>query len=175
MRASDPPVQYLAGTPKGRLTRYEADLLEQPWQKVREGVKVKLHAQDGEMFVYARSRDRVAKEPAMRLRQLRGLLRRLRELSEMALPARELLLKLGEARERYRTAWRLMLAKQMLDVHFPATNGRTLILSRYTQPEADQKIFLEKLNLHLPEQPPPHLSATHQLLTSNQHPVVKTF
>ncbi len=96
MRASDPPVQYLAGTPKGRLTRYEADLLEQPWQKVREGVKVKLHAQDGEMSVYARSRDRVAKEPAMRLRQLRGLLRRLRELSEMALPARELLLKLGE-------------------------------------------------------------------------------
>ena len=62
---------------------------------------------------------------------------------------------------------------QMLDVHFPTTDGRTLILSRYTQPEADQKILLEKL--HLPEQPPPHLSATQQLLTSNHHPVVKTF
>lgn len=49
MRASDPPVQYLVGTPRGRLARYEADLLEQPWQKVREGVEVKLHAQEDEM------------------------------------------------------------------------------------------------------------------------------
>jgi hypothetical protein len=75
---------------------------------VREDVEVKLHAEDGEMYVYARSGDRVAKERAMRLRQLRGLLRRLQELSAMTLPARELLLKLGEARERYRTAWRLL-------------------------------------------------------------------
>lgn len=298
MRASDPPVQYLVGTPKARLTRYEADLLGQPWQKVREGLEVKLHAEDDEMYVYARSQDRVAKERAMRLRQLRGLLRRLKELSAMSLPARELLLKLGEARERYRAAWRLMdfempepttakerkaparfnyrlnrtklrtarrregryllranmpeakpadlwnfyiqlteveaafktlkddldlrpiyhqldsriqahifisflayclhvtlrarlrphapgltsravldkfAAMQMLDVHFPTTDGRTLILSRYTQPEADQKILLQKLNLQLPEQPPPRLSAAHQLLPSNQHPVVKTF
>ena len=31
MRASDPPVQYLVGTPKGRLTRLEQALLEKPW------------------------------------------------------------------------------------------------------------------------------------------------
>jgi hypothetical protein len=32
---------------------------------------------------------------------------------------------------------------QMLDVHFPTTDGRTLILSRYTYPEADHKLLLE--------------------------------
>ena len=236
-----------------------------------------------------RQQARLAKERAMRLRQLRGLLRRLKELSAMTLPARELLLKLGEARERYRTAWRLMdfqlpeqataqerkaparfsyridctklrmarrregryllranmpeakpsdlwnffiqlteveaafktlkddldlrpiyhqldsrieahifisflayclhvtlrarlrphapgltsravldkfAAMQMLDVQFPTIDGRTLILSRYTQPETDQKILLEKLKLQLPDQPPPRISADHQLLPS---------
>jgi hypothetical protein len=108
MRASDPPVHYLVGTPKARLACYETQLLEQPWQEVREGVEVKLHVEDGEMYVYARSRDRVAKERAMRKRQLRALLKRLGELSGMALPAGKLLLKLGEAREKYRAAWRLM-------------------------------------------------------------------
>jgi hypothetical protein len=33
------------------------------------------------------------------------------------------------------------------DVHFPTTDGRTLILSRYTHPEPDPKILLEQLNL----------------------------
>ncbi len=50
-------------------------------------------------------------------------------------------------------------AMQMLDVHFPTTDGRTLILSRYTQPEADQKILLEKLRLQLPDQPPPRITS----------------
>ena len=59
-------------------------------------------------------------------------------------------------------------AIQMLDVHFPTTDGRTLILSRYTQPEADQKILLEKLNLQLPDQPPPRISAARQLLPPNE-------
>ena len=42
MRTSDPPVQYLVGTPKGRLNRLEKQLLDKPWQKAREGVEVKL-------------------------------------------------------------------------------------------------------------------------------------
>ena len=50
-------------------------------------------------------------------------------------------------------------AMQMIDVHIPTTDGRELILSRYTQPEADQKILLEKLKLNLPEQPPPKITA----------------
>jgi hypothetical protein len=43
-------------------------------------------------------------------------------------------------------------------------DGRTLILSRYTQPENDQKILLEKLNLQLPDQPPPRITSTNRLL-----------
>ena len=287
MRQSDPPVCYLVGTPKARLNRYEADLLQEPWHNVREGIDVKLHSEDGELYVYARSRDRVAKERAMRLRQLRGLAGRLKDLESQKLCARELLLKLGEARERYRQAWRLFdfvlpeatsskataasalfsfrlnrkklrqarrregryllrsnlcgrdpaelwtfylrlteieaafkslkddldlrpiyhklesrieahifisflayclhvtlrarlrphapgltsravldkfAALQMLDVHFPTTDGRTLILSRYTQPEADLQILLQKLRLQLPEQPPPRLTSSALLL-----------
>ena len=38
MRASDPPVQYLVGTPKGRLNRLEKHLIDKPWRKAREGV-----------------------------------------------------------------------------------------------------------------------------------------
>ena len=68
MRASDPPVQYLVGTPKGRLGKLEAELLALDWQKAREGVEVKLLPRTGELYVLARSRDRVAKERAMRRR-----------------------------------------------------------------------------------------------------------
>jgi hypothetical protein len=69
MRAADPPVHYLVGTPKGRLTRLEKHLVARPWQQARPGVQVKLLAQDGELYVLAQSRDRVAKERAMRRRQ----------------------------------------------------------------------------------------------------------
>jgi nucleoside-diphosphate-sugar epimerase len=42
MRQADPPVRYLVGTPKGRLTRLERDLSAKPWQEARPGVQVKL-------------------------------------------------------------------------------------------------------------------------------------
>ena len=48
---------------------------------------------------------------------------------------------------------------QMLDVHVPTTDDRELILTRYTQPEPDQQMLLEKLKLQLPEQPPPRITA----------------
>ena len=48
---------------------------------------------------------------------------------------------------------------QMLDVHFPTTDGRTLILSRYTHPEPDHELLLAQLNLTLPDQPPPRISS----------------
>ncbi len=54
-------------------------------------------------------------------------------------------------------------AIQMLDVHFPTTDGRTLILSRYTEPEADQKIMLARLGLNLPAQPPPRITSAGKL------------
>src|SRR6202011_2456510 len=51
-----------------------------------------------------------------------------------------------------------MAAIQMLDVHFPTTDGRTLILSRHTEPTADQKILIRQLGLSLPVQPPPRIT-----------------
>jgi hypothetical protein len=41
-------------------------------------------------------------------------------------------------------------AIQMLDVHFPTTDGRTLILSRYTELNADQKLLVKQLNPTFP-------------------------
>ena len=108
MRGSDPPVQYLVGTPKGRLSRLEKQLLTKPWQKARAGVQVKLLAEDDELYVYAESVDRVSKERAMRRRQLKWLWKRLRELAAMEIPREEMLMKLGAARSRAPTAWRLV-------------------------------------------------------------------
>ena len=46
---------------------------------------------------------------------------------------------------------------QMVDIHLPTTDGRTIVLSRYTEPEQDLKLLLEKLKLCLPAQPPPRV------------------
>jgi hypothetical protein len=46
----------------------------------------------------------------------------------------------------------------MIDVHFPTTDGRTLILSRYTALSAEQKMLVQQLKLDLPPQPR-HVSA----------------
>jgi len=46
---------------------------------------------------------------------------------------------------------------QMIDVHLPTTDGRVLILPRYTQPEKDLQLLLHQLNLTLPDQPPPRI------------------
>src|ERR1700739_4888092 len=107
MRAADPRVHYLVGTPKGRLTRLEKHLVAQPWQEARPGVQVKLLAQEGELYVLAQSRGRVAKERVMRRRQLKRLWARLKQLSTMQLTREELLMKLGAARDQSRIAWRL--------------------------------------------------------------------
>lgn len=78
MRASN--VSYLVGTPKGRLTRLEKSFLNLPWEKVQGAVEVKFVAQDGELFILARSKDRIAKERAIRKRRLKLLWRRLGEI-----------------------------------------------------------------------------------------------
>jgi len=44
---------------------------------------------------------------------------------------------------------------QMIDVHLPTTDGRELVLTRYTEPAAELKLVLEKLKLDLPPPPPP--------------------
>jgi len=48
---------------------------------------------------------------------------------------------------------------QMVDVHLPTTDGRHLVLSRYTQPNKDHQLLLQQLKLNLPPQPPPRISA----------------
>jgi hypothetical protein len=280
MRQGDPPVHYLVGTPKGRLSRLEKALLDKPWHDARPGVQVKLLAQDGEIYIFAESRDRVAKERAMRRQRLKKLWRRLGALRQQKLSRDQLLLKVGAAKKeaghvyalvdirlpgndaplspvtfgytlhkdklratrrregRYllRTnlgnadpaqLWRLYIqlteveqafkelkgdlairpiyhqrdhrieahifvafvayclavtlkqrlralapgltpravlekfsAIQMVDVHLPTTDGRHLILPRYTQPDRDQLLLLQRLKLTLPPQPPPRITTT---------------
>jgi transposase len=109
MRACDPPVSYVVGTPKGRLSKMEAAFLDRPWQEVRDGVDVKLLAEEGETYVLAQSHDRISKERAMRRRQLKNLWKRLNQLREMKKLTRDdLLLKLGAARQQSPSAWRLV-------------------------------------------------------------------
>ena len=48
-------------------------------------------------------------------------------------------------------------AMQMIDVHLPTTDGRKLILPRYTQPEKELVLLLHQLHLTLPDQPPPRI------------------
>ena len=50
-------------------------------------------------------------------------------------------------------------AMQMIDGHLPTTDGREVILTRYTQPERDQELLLRELKLQLPEQSPPRIRA----------------
>jgi hypothetical protein len=46
---------------------------------------------------------------------------------------------------------------QMVDVHLPTTDGRYLILPRYTQPDPDQRLLLSQMKLVLPQQLPPKI------------------
>jgi hypothetical protein len=101
-------VQYLVGTPKGRLNRLERALLAKPWREARPGVQVKLLAEDGELYVFAQSADRIAKERAMRRRQLKWLWARLAQLSAMGLARDALLMRLGSAQSKAPIAWRLL-------------------------------------------------------------------
>jgi hypothetical protein len=73
MRASDPPVQYLVGRPKGRLNRLEQVIATEPWKTARAGVKVKLVPEEGELYVFAESVDRIVRERSMRKQQLKWL------------------------------------------------------------------------------------------------------
>jgi hypothetical protein len=50
-------------------------------------------------------------------------------------------------------------AVQMLDVRIPTTDQREVVLTRYTQPEPELQLLLEKLKLELPPQPPPKITA----------------
>ena len=58
-----------------------------------------------------------------------------------------------------RSALEKFAAVQMIDVHLPTTDGRELLLTRYTEPEPELSLLLNKLKLELPAQPPPKITA----------------
>jgi transposase len=111
MRAADPSVRYLVGTPKGRLTTLEKDLASRDWEEVKDDVHVKLLPRGGELYILARSLPRRAKESAMRRKKLKAYWSRLRELQARARITRdELLLAIGAAKEKAgRNAHRLVI------------------------------------------------------------------
>lgn len=135
MQQADPQIGYLVGTPKGRLTRLEAELLELPWQQARPSVRVKLLPKDKELYVFVESQDRLKKERAMRLSKLRALIKRLRQLQNAKRPLSrdQLLLAVGQAKEQAGRAFKL------LDIQWPQegqeVNAQTftfrLALDRY--------------------------------------------
>jgi hypothetical protein len=121
LRSRDPPVRYLVGTPKGRLSALERDFLAQPWEKAREQVEVKLLEREGELYVLAHSEGRVDKERAMRRRSLKKLVKRLKELQSQKLTRDELLMKLGAAKKEAGRAYALV--KITLPPAAPAAAG----------------------------------------------------
>ncbi len=118
MRASDPAVHYLVGTPKGRLSKYEKAFLELDWKEVRPGVEVKLLEESGEIYVLARSDKRVGKERSMRRRKLKKLWKRLDEIAAIKQQSRdELAMRLGAAKKDAGRVWGLV------EVTMPQGNG----------------------------------------------------
>ena len=62
-----------------------------------------------------------------------------------------------------RSVFEQLSAMQMLDVHFPTTDGRTIIFRRYTAPNKTQKLLLAQIGLELPPQPPPRITSNRQI------------
>src|SRR5438309_1968971 len=164
MRAAKTPTHYLVGTPRARLSQLEQEFLARPWAQVRDSVQVKLIEQDGELYILARSGGRRDKELAIRpiYHQTDArieahifvaflayclqvtLKQRLRALAPGLTP---------------RSVLEKMAAIQMVDMHLPTTDGRTVLLSRYTEPELDQLILLRQLKIDLPAQPSPRIAS----------------
>jgi transposase len=280
MRTSRQETFYLVGTSRAKVKQYEKRWLELPWQKVRESVEVKLFAQDGELYVLAKSEGRQAKEMAMRRKKLARLLRKLRAMRRSCPKRDQLLMRVGAAKtdvgrafgfvkinlpqaeqevtretftfrldkarlkeaelrdghyllrtnlvaedpavlwDRYvqltqieaafkclksdlgirpihhqlehrveahiliaflaycltvtlrhrlrmhapgltpRAVLEKLAGIQMLDVSFPTTDGRRLIMPRYTEPDPEQALLLHHLSLVLPQQPPPRITTS---------------
>jgi len=294
MRAADPPVHYLVGTPRARMRQTRRQWESLPWQTIKDTVEVKLFRQGQELYVVAKSGGRQEKENAMRRKKLARLLWALRGLRRETSRDR-FLLRLGAAKSKAGVAaklvkiqlpaaasgsakknkgqriqpgsftfrlnkpalkeaelydghyllrsnlsdqqpewlWKLYMllveieavfksfkndlslrpiyhsveprveahifvcflayclhvtlkqrlrglapgltpraaletlaGVQMLDLEVPTSDGRWLVMSRYTQPDKAVDLLLRQLNLKLPEQPPPRLSADRKLATS---------
>jgi len=78
LRASNPEVKYLVGTPRARVKATRDQWESQPWSQVRDTVAVKLFKENDELYVVARSDGRQQKEIAIRRKKLARLLWTLR-------------------------------------------------------------------------------------------------
>jgi len=151
MQQAERSIHYLVGTPKGRLSRLEAELVKLPWQQARPSVRVKLLPKDKELYVLAESQDRLHKERAMRLSKLRTLIKRLKQLQQFKkkLTRDELLVAVGQAKQQAGRAFGL------LDVRWPeageAINAQTftfrLSLARYRKWYRREGRYLLRTNL----------------------------
>ena len=278
----DENIQYLVGTPRAALNKLEDRLVELDWKQANDNVVVKLLAEDNELYVLAKSKDRRAKERAIRKYKLRKYLQGLSRLHKNCRNRDKLLERLGALKqqsgksikcvdltippqgskvtpenfsyslnrniykkmilrdgmyllrtnltetkpdviwERYvlltqveaafkslksdlavrpvyhqlehrveahifvaflayclmttlrqklrchapgltsREVLDKLSAIMMIDVRIPTTDGRILEMRRYSQPELEQRIILDKLKVKLPKQPPPKVYS-HQL------------
>jgi hypothetical protein len=69
-----------------------------------------------------------------------------------------------------RAALQSLSAIQMLEVQVPTSDGRLLVMPRHTEPQAQQRMILEKLGLELPPQPPPRIRAGQLELAATDSP-----
>jgi transposase len=111
---------FLVGTPRGKLSEFEAELATQDWREVREHVEVKSVRRDNQTYVLARSKDRRAKERAIRRRQLLGLHGELKRLSANVSAGRlkdadKVQQRLGRLAERWPMAWRFIHTEVVRD------------------------------------------------------------
>jgi transposase len=120
---------FLVGTPRGKLSEFEAELATRDWREVREHVEVKSVCRGDQTYVLARSRDRRAKERAIRRRQLLGLHRELKRLSANVSAGRlkdadKVQQRLGRLAERWPMAWRFVRVEVERDAHGRAIRVR---------------------------------------------------
>ena len=288
MRESRQETFYLVGTTRSKVKKYEQKWLDLPWRKVRDSVEVKLFAEQGELYVLAKSEGRQAKEMAIRRKKLARLLRKLRAMRRSCPKRDQLLMRVGAAKtdvgrafgfvkinlpkpgeevtretftfkldkaklkeaelcdghyllrtnlvsedpavlwDRYmqltqieaafkclksdlgirpiyhqlehrveahimvaflayclivtlkhrlqayapgltpRAVLEKLASIQMLDVSFPTTDGRLLVMPRYTEPDQEVAVLLHHLKLALPSQPRPRINAPSPHFPSSQ-------
>jgi transposase len=149
MREAPVPVRYLVGTPRGHLTRYEAELSTKPWEEVRDAVRVKLLVKEQEVYILAESRDRRLKERGIRLRKLRAFVERLEALrSQKTIDRDKLLKKLGAAEKdagRFARLLDVVLPAEDQPIH-PRTFHWKLNHGRYRQVRRRDGQYLLRTN-----------------------------
>ena len=117
---------FLVGTPRSQLSQFEAELCTGDWQKIRKSVEVKCVQRHGQTYVLARSKQRRAKEHAIRRRQLLGWHGDLKKLAARVSAgqlknADKVLEQIGRLRERWPAASRFAHAEVQRDVEGRAT------------------------------------------------------